>query len=143
MQARSVRPARWPVVASIADWWRNWRERAAASAELARYDAGEVAHLAADVGISPAELKIFATHSPHDADLLAERLGVLHLDEAELARREKLALRDLQRVCTVCASKGRCRDDLRHDPDDPAWQDYCPNAATLIALQRAYTGARA
>ena len=24
--------------------------------------------------------------------------------------------------------------DLARDPADPAWQDYCPNAATLTAL---------
>jgi hypothetical protein len=34
----------------------------------------------------------------------------------------------------MCRSHRRCKRDLAHDAADPAWEDYCPNAATLKAL---------
>jgi hypothetical protein len=142
MHPRSDQGNRRPIIAALADWWRNWREGTNAAAELARCDTGEMVRIAADVGVSPADLQSLARHGRHEADLLTERLIALDLDEAELARHETATLRDLQRVCTVCSSKGRCRHDLREDPDDPAWKEYCPNARALQTLQRAYADAR-
>jgi hypothetical protein len=43
-------------------------------------------------------------------------------------------LRDLQRACSLCASKRRCKRDLARKSTDPGWQQYCPNASTLHAL---------
>jgi hypothetical protein len=39
-------------------------------------------------------------------------------------------MRDLQRVCTLCASKRRCASD-KEKQSDVDWQSYCPNAITL------------
>jgi hypothetical protein len=44
-------------------------------------------------------------------------------------------MRDLQRVCTVCGSKRRCEHELTNNPSYPAWQKYCLNATTLLALE--------
>jgi Family of unknown function (DUF6455) len=58
----------------------------------------------------------------------------IRLDAAEIGRIEPQVIRDLQRTCSLCASKRRCRHDLARDPSGPSWQDYCPNAMTFDAL---------
>jgi hypothetical protein len=75
-----------------------------------------------------------ASKGPETADLLLERMTALDLDEAEVARLEPATFQDLQRVCTMCDCHRHCARDLERDPFDPAWQEYCPNATTLKAL---------
>ena len=94
----------------------------------------ELARIARDVGISPAELYTIAAKRPDAAEPLKLRLEALHLDRAALARDEPLVMRDLERVCSVCGSKRRCERDLARFPDETAWRAYCPNAMTLDAL---------
>jgi len=70
------------------------------------------------------------------ADLLPRRMAALDLDPNTVAEVEPVAFRDLLRFCAACESYGRCEWDLRQDPGDLAWQEYCPNAAKLRALAR-------
>ncbi len=74
-------------------------------------------------------------------ELLRRRAMTLHLDMNELGRSEPLVLRELERSCAMCLSRGSCVLDLAQefgrDPAQPAneeWRDYCPNAAMLKAL---------
>jgi hypothetical protein len=93
-----------------------------------------VERLAKDVGVSASELRRLVNLGPDSADLLLRRMAALDLDRNELSRTEPRTFQDLQRVCTMCNSHRRCSRDLARDSADPAWQDYCPNAATLMAL---------
>jgi len=68
--------------------------------------------------------------------LLPHRLAALEIDEDKLARGKPLTVRELVERCTTCESPEQCAWDLREDPANPAWQAYCPNAATLTALAR-------
>jgi hypothetical protein len=36
--------------------------------------------------------------------------------------------------CRACENPEQCELDLRLDPANPQWQNYCPNAATLLGL---------
>jgi hypothetical protein len=72
---------------------------------------------------------------PDAAQQLLDRMAVLHLDADALTKREPATMRDMQRLCSSCASKKRCQLDLMLIPNDPAWQHYCPNAGTLDAVQ--------
>ncbi len=90
--------------------------------------------MAKEIGVTAAELRRLASLGPGAADLLLRRMAALDLDRNEVSRIEPQTFQDLQRVCTLCESHRRCARDLGHDAADPAWQDYCPNAATLIAL---------
>ena len=94
----------------------------------------EIERIAHDVCMTPAELRAVAKRGPEAADLLLERMAALDLDPAEVAQVGPETFRDLQRVCSLCESKRRCVRDLIRDPAAPQWQDYCPNAQTLIAL---------
>jgi hypothetical protein len=120
-------------VRRLARWWRNWTCRNAAQDEIRRLGPREVDRLAHDVGLTGADLRTLAGKWPDSAELLSRRLAALRLDEHELARSNPDVLRDLQRVCTLCAAKGRCEHDLADKPSDPVWQTYCPNAQTVAA----------
>src|SRR5262249_23317319 len=89
---------------------------------------------ASDVGVRGADLSTLAGKWPAAADLLYWRMNEIKLDRMEITHADAQVMRDLQRVCTVCGSKRRCEHELANNPSDPAWQKYCPNAATLSAL---------
>lgn len=118
----------------ISEWWRDWTRNSSAISELTCCAEDEVERIARDVGISAAELRKLAHHGPDGADLLLRRMAALDLDRDEVSQTERRTFQDLQRVCTMCESKRRCARDLARDSDDPAWEDYCPNVATLKML---------
>jgi hypothetical protein len=123
-----------PYLNALIERWRSWRARNKSLADLTACGDTEVARIAADVGLAPTELLALAAHDGHDADLLRERLAALQIDPEVVAKREPLLMREMQRLCTFCESKGRCTDDLMRDPKHPAWRDYCPNARELTSL---------
>jgi hypothetical protein len=105
-------------------------------ADLACCGPSEVERIAHDVGVSRRDICTLAGKWPGSADLLLQRLKRVGLDAAGIARVEPQVLRDLERVCTLCASKRKCQHDLAKDPADLGWRDYCPNVMTLAALER-------
>jgi hypothetical protein len=123
----------WSPTKPVLQWWRDWISKGPAL-ELKCCGEDEVERLAKDVGLSASELRRLANLGPDSADLLLRRMAALDLDRNEVSRTEPRTFQDLQRVCTMCNSHRRCRRDLARDSADPAWQDYCPNATTLMAL---------
>jgi len=113
-------------------WLRSWPERIVG--DLAAVDDREVEQIAKDIGVSSAELQSLARSDAKDADLLLQRMAALDLDDKEVTRLEPATMHDLQRLCTLCRARKRCVRDLARAPLDPRWKDYCPNAATLLAL---------
>jgi hypothetical protein len=106
------------LIRRLARWWRERSGR----------------RIARDVGVGGAEFRVRAGKWPDTSDLLSQRMKEINVDVAATARIEPQVLRDLQRVCTLCASKRKCRHDLAGNPADPAWREYCPNATTLTVL---------
>jgi hypothetical protein len=140
----SAQPAQdqhWPiidnVISPLADWWRRHASVQSDLASLNELGPDEMSRLAQDVGVSAAELRKLATHCSDAADLLEQRLAALGLNPTELHRDAPSELRDMERLCTMRTSKGRCARDLAADPDDPVWRKYCPNEQSLTALARA------
>ena len=126
---------RWNTASTgFAAWWRNVRAARASVGELEGIGKA-VNQIARDLGLAPSELRSIAAKGPAGADQLEMRLEALHVDAAGLRRDEPLVMRDLERVCTQCATKRRCVHDFIRFPDDAAWREYCPNATTLDALQ--------
>ena len=128
-----------PTFKSFIAAFRNWvHHRQLISQCRQRLDACdnvELARIAQDVGLSPHELRAMAELGPDAAKQLLDRMAVLHLDANALAKSEPSTLRDMQRLCSSCAAKGRCQRDLVLTPNDQMWRHYCPNADTLDALQ--------
>jgi len=118
----------------LADWWRSWNGSRRAMVDLNACGSVEMERIARDVGVSGADLSILAGKWPDAADMLYWRMNEIKLDRMEITRADPQVMRDLQRVCTVCGSKRRCEHALANNPSDPAWQKYCPNATTFLAL---------
>jgi len=133
----------WSPTKAVSQWWRDWTRRSSALSELKCWGEDEVERVAKDVGVSASELRRLASLGPGSADLLLRRMAALDLDRNEVSRTEPRTFQDLQRVCTMCNSHRRYKRVLARDSPDPAWQDYCPNAATLMALNALPWRARA
>lgn len=128
-------PIAGPLMVAIFDWWRRRRPLACSLTELDACDRQEIERIADGFGMSATELRMLASRGPPAAGLLPLRMAALHLDPQELACTDGLLLRDMQRLCATCDSHRRCGKDLARDPDDPVWEQYCPNASTLGALR--------
>jgi hypothetical protein len=139
MHAKPAEIQEWPfienVVVPIADWWRKRAAIRENLDKLGSFAPDELARMAKDVGIPRSDLPALVTHGSDAADLLDRRLQSLGLSATELAQRATAHLRDMQRLCTLCDSKGRCARGLAANPSDLSWQEYCPNRETLAALQ--------
>ena len=68
---------------------------------------------------------------------LACRMAILGLDLSALESRGGETCKRIKQRCASCDSGKSCELDLRRDPNDPVWETYCPNTATLIALTEA------
>jgi hypothetical protein len=119
---------------NILDWWCSWRRTRNGLAELHRFRTG-LELLARDVNLSLWDLRVVAAKWPDDGDLLPRRLTTLQLDPEQFSSAQLGALRDLERVCTLCGSKSRCEHDLARNASTADWRGYCLNVATLDALQ--------
>ena len=123
----------WSLSQAVSKWCSAWTPAPSASSEPA-YPDDDIERLAKDVAVSVPELRALVRRGPEAANLLLRRMAALNLDCAEVSRTERRTFQDLQRVCTMCGSKRRCRRDLSRRPASPDWENYCPNSGTLKAL---------
>jgi hypothetical protein len=119
-------------IKAILQWCREWI-RSDSLTKLKCCGEEEVERIARDFGVSASDLHRLASLGSGSADLLLHRMATLELDQDEVSRLTP-TFQDLQRVCSMCESHRRCARDLASDSANQAWKDYCPNAATLIAL---------
>ncbi len=126
------------VIAALRDWTRTRR----LNLRLDECDNYEVARMAHEVGLTPTELSRMSKFGSDAAKLLLDRMNAMHLNPESLAKSDPSTMRDLQRLCSGCVSKKRCKRDLIGDRYNPAWRQYCPNAGTLDALQVGAINAR-
>src|ERR1700690_61749 len=120
-------------VAVIKQWWLSLSGNSPASG-LACCAESEVERIAKDFGMPASEIRRLASLGPESAELLSRRMAALDLDRKEVAQTHPQTFRDLQRICTLCESHRQCTRDLTRDSGDPGWEEYCPNVATLRAL---------
>jgi hypothetical protein len=115
---------------ALTRWWSEW----SAGNPLGDCDNGDVERMASDIGVSTAEFRELATYGANSADLLLDRMTALDLDRNEVSAMVPASLQDMKRVCSLCKQHRRCARDLSRNAADPVWKDYCPNVATLLAL---------
>ena len=129
----SSQPVKWSSIKAAGRGFLSWLKQDFPSG-LECCAEREVERIAKDIGVSASELHKIASHGPDAADLLLQRMAALDLEPKEVSGVEPRTFHDLQRICTMCEYHRRCARDLTRDTADPAWKDYCPNAATLMAL---------
>jgi hypothetical protein len=120
------------LINTFADWLKHRRDLS----EVRRMDTTEFDRIAGDLRVSPGELDTLVRRGPHAADELPKLLKVLGIDEADLARTEPLVLRDMERVCAMCASKRQCDRDLAAGTSAEHYEEYCLNAPTIDSLDQ-------
>jgi hypothetical protein len=118
----------------VLGWWRRWRQRAASLAELDLLST-EAERVARDSGVGVGDLRVLAGKWPDAAHLAERRMATLGLDAAQVLETQPAVMRDVQRVCSLCANKRVCEHDLDRNSANVAWHDYCPNEETLDALR--------
>lgn len=130
MQDTVAEHLRWKLLGSVVKWLRMWAPNADAL-ELERCGT-DIRRIAADSGLSVADLRRLVPLGSSAAALLPHMMEALYLDRAATPLE---VLRDLQRVCSLCRNKAECACELARGSADTTYVDYCPNADTLRALQ--------
>jgi transcriptional regulator with XRE-family HTH domain len=118
------------LVNTFNDWLKHRRELN----ELRQLNTVEFDRIASELGVSPTDLNELVRQGPHAADELPKMLKVLGIDEEVLARTQPLVLRDMERVCTLCAHKGECDRDLAAGTAAEHYKGYCLNAPSIEVL---------
>ncbi len=121
-------------VESLINIFSEWLKHRQDLSEARRMDTTQFDKIASDLRVSPGELDTLVQRGPHAADELPRLLKVLGIDEAALARTEPLVLRDMERVCALCASKRQCDRDLAAGTSAEHYEGYCLNAPTIDSL---------
>ena len=133
MAALPGRHNSWSAFATLLQWCRDWAEKRSQIGAAMLRRRGSRAHRQGFRGVC-FRLRTLASFGPDAADLLLRRMTALDLDRNEIARIEPQTVQDMQRVCIMCEHHRRCAQDFARDSANDAWKEYCPNAATLIAL---------
>lgn len=120
-----------PLIAAIAGWCRKWRSHSS-FAGLENCAPGDIDRIARDLRLTLADLRTLERSD--EPLLLPQLLTELAIDATELARSEPAVLRDLQRVCSLCDCKRRCKMELAEGDAAATYEAFCPNALTLKAL---------
>jgi hypothetical protein len=122
---------------SIAAWAKRCQEILENAKGLADCGPDETARIAHELKLQPKELAMIAKKGPRAADLVRKMLAALEIDASELEHDDPATMRDLQRLCAMCADKRQCQYDLANGITARNFRDYCPNAYTLDALLQA------
>jgi hypothetical protein len=118
------------LVTTFCDWLKHRREMS----ELRELNTQEFDRIASELRVSPTDLNELVRQGPHAADELPQMLKALGIDEDALARSQPLVLRDMERVCALCHSKGECVRDFAAGTAAEHYEAYCPNAPTIDVL---------
>jgi uncharacterized protein YjiS (DUF1127 family) len=116
---------------AIGEAWSRYRKRRAAVAELQSLGNTELERIVHDAGLSFSDVLELTKQSGDSAALLYRRLEQAGVDFRSI---DTTVLRDMQRCCSFCESKGQCVHDLEDKTKAASWPDYCPNRATIEAL---------
>lgn len=124
--------ARWPIVSTLIEWLRpSPYERDLDFLEKNRGE--EMDRLRAHVRGRPEDLRWLVGREPGSTEMLGHMMQVVGVDDHKVPDR---ARRDLERTCSRCEAKFHCADEIGHGRAAKTFEEFCPNAFALEALQR-------
>jgi transcriptional regulator with XRE-family HTH domain len=126
----------YPVVEALVHTFSEWLKHRRELNEIRQLNTVEFDRIASELRVSPTDLSELVRHGPHAADELPKMLEVLGISEQALARTQPLVLRDMERVCALCAHKGECDRDLAAGTAAEHYKGYCLNAPTIDVLDQ-------
>ena len=118
------------VIDGMADFIGQTRRRWASAREFEALAPAEVSSIARDLKLSKSSLRELATKD-WEPQLLVQMLGALN---KKMPPAGDLLTRDMQAVCSLCRSKGRCNRELSSGTARANYQQFCPNAFNLDLL---------
>lgn len=118
----------------IADWVGKYRQKFGLGSQFGLCTPDDVVRVARDLRVTPGELQELARKGPNAADLVLKMLVALRVDPKALENTDPHVMRDLQRLCTTCGAKKRCKHELADGTAGDHFREFCPNAFTLEAL---------
>ena len=124
----------YPVIEMLTTTFSDWLKHRRELNEMRQLDTSEFDRIASELRVSAGDLNELVRQGPHAADELPKMLKVLGIDEEALARSQPLVLRDMERVCAMCASKRKCDRDLAAGTSAGHYAEYCLNAPTIDGL---------
>jgi transcriptional regulator with XRE-family HTH domain len=124
----------YPVVEALVNTFSDWLKHRRELNEIRQLNTAEFERIASELRVSPTDLNELVRQGPHAADELPKLLKILGIDEEALVRTQPLVLRDMERVCALCAHKGECDRDLAAGTLGEHYEGYCPNAPTIEVL---------
>jgi hypothetical protein len=125
------------IINSMMQWVKKCRDAREDRGDLLNCGPDEVAQITRDLRLQPSELAALLRKGPNAADLLQKLLPAVGIDASSLEKDDPATMRDLQRLCTTCVEKRRCRLDLANGRSFDNFRYYCPNAFTVGALLQA------
>ncbi len=134
MTAQTHTSASHGAFAAIARWIGRYRDMVDPARQFESCTPEDVAAIAHDLAMTPADLMTLTRKGPDGARLLQRMLVALGVDPKKLGKDDPMVMRDLQRLCVSCGYKRQCEHDLVEGRAAQTYHDYCPNAYTLDLL---------
>jgi len=120
---------------SLAQRVRDYRERMRQIKMFDSLGESEKAELAADVGVSVFELAdLMASKHTGSEELLTRTLAAYGLDRRDVAASDRVAMREIELMCSRCENTRQCRRELDAGTALAHATEFCPNAELLQAL---------
>ena len=120
------------VIEGVADYIGRQRRRFAAAREFDALTPSEASSIARDLKLSKSSLRELATQSG-EPQLLVRMLAALN---KSMPPSGDVLGRDMQAVCSLCRTKGRCNRELASGTASSNYSKFCPNAFNLDLLPR-------
>ena len=124
-------------ITRVIDLFSDWLKQRRELNELMEYsaDPGELERVARELNVTPADLQMLVRQGSQGANELSYTLTALGIDETALFRAEPALLRDMERVCSFCTHKRRCREELAAGTAATNYVEYCENSDTIDILR--------
>ncbi len=120
--------------AAIANWVTKYRNVTGINNESSRCSPNDVMRMAAEIGVSPSQLKELTREGGGNANLLKRMLVALQVDPKVIAEIDPLVMREMKWLCITCTDKTQCEHDLANGTAVEHFHKYCPNAVSLDEL---------
>ncbi|APH72108.1 DUF6455 family protein [Aquibium oceanicum] len=119
------------IVEGIAERWRRHRDAITGLREINSLDPELASEIAAEVGLSVADLRDVIEHGSGADGLMHRMMAAYGIHEQRLEAEVPGVLRDLAILCSRCAAKGRCAHELEAGTARENAPVFCPNAGTF------------
>jgi hypothetical protein len=123
--------AQWPLLSTLSEWFRpSPYQRDLEFLEKNRGE--EMDRLRAHMRGRPEDLRWLVGREPGSTELLCHMMDVAGVDERKVPAK---AMRELERNCSQCEAKLHCADEIGNGRAAKTFEEFCPNAFALEAMQ--------